>query len=204
MLARALLFVSLLLGLPATAAAQTASDALGDPTGAQAPVTTPPPSTPSGAEVVPPPPSYGGTAVTVQPTRQQLRARRRAARRARARDGYSPTWALLIPGLAAFFAPYISGVLAAMAVLSSGSSSEAEWLFAPVVGPFVLAGEATFEEDIALFAIMGVAEAVGLGLIIAGLAINRYGGGDEDARDDVSVVPLLGPGLAGVGVTGSF
>lgn len=200
MLARALVVVTLL-SCPAAARAQSSpSDALGDPTGARAPVTTPAPRAPTGTEVVPPPPSYGGPAATVQPAPLDRRA---ARRRARSRGGYSPTWALLVPGLAAFFAPYISGVLAALAVLSSSSGSQAEWLFAPVIGPFVLAGEARSEDDIALFAVMGIAEAVGLGLIIAGLALNRRGGDDEPERD-VSVVPLLGPGLAGVGVTGGF
>jgi len=208
MAARAALLALTLLACPTLARAQTASDALGDPTGAQ--TSDPTPRAPATGVVVPPPPSYGGPAVSGQPT-QDTRAARRAARREarlaarrqRAQSGaYSPTWALLIPGMAAFLAPYVIGVMAAIVVLGSGPSSEAEWLFAPVIGPLVLAGQDGRDEDsIALFASMGVAEAIGLGLMIAGLAINRYGGDDDE---DVSVVPLLGPGLAGASVAGRF
>ncbi len=179
-LARVALIAALL--APAAAEAQSAGAALADPTtGAPAP------------GVVPPPPSYG---VTIAPAAAPAvpPPRRRAG-------GYMPTWPLLVPGLAAFVVSYGTAAFAGAIVLSGGPSDQAGWLFAPIVGPFVLAADASGPDDVALFIALGVAEAAGIALMIAGLAINRRAGPSEDA---VSVVPLLGPDLAGVAAHGGF
>lgn len=183
-LARVALIAVLL--APATARAQSAGAALADPTtGAPA------------LGVVPPPPGYG---VTIAPATAPTDAPGVPAPRARA-GGYMPTWPLLVPGLAAFVVSYGTAAFAGAIVLSGGPSDQAGWLFAPIVGPFVLAADATGPDDVALFIALGVAEAAGIALMIAGLAINRRAAPSEDA---VSFVPILGPELAGLSARGRF
>lgn len=155
--------------VPTAAQAQRAGVALGDP-GA------PPP-----AAYVPPPPGYG---VSVDAERPPARPRPR-------RGGYMPTWPLLVPGLAAFVVTYGSSATAGAVLLSDGITEEGTWLLVPIVGPLVLAGQVSDPGGVAMFVALGVAQAAGIALIIAGLALNRRAGQGDD--DEASLAPWVSP-----------
>jgi hypothetical protein len=106
-----------------------------------------------------------------------------------------PEWALLGPGLGLFAVTYLSSVLAALEL-----AGEADWLYAPVVGPLVLSADST-DEGQALLVALGICQAGGLGMMIAGLAINRRAG---QTQPSVAAVPLVGPNLAGLAAAGRF
>ncbi len=118
--------------------------------------------------------------------------------------GYMPQWAILAPGLAAFASTYGSSVAAALTVDLSyrGGGSVASWLYAPVVGPWVVAAAARGNAGAqAIFALLGIFEAAGLACIIIGLAINRHAG---PAQPMARIAPIPLPGGAGLGAMGRF
>lgn len=173
--ARLLALVAALL-LPATARAQPVSVELDDPAG--------PPSV-----QVPTPPGYGVAVDAERPT----------AQRPRRRGGYMPTWPILVPGLAAFVVTYGSSAVAGAVLIADGITEEGAWLLTPIVGPLVLSADLADPGDVALFVALGVAQAAGIALIIAGLALNSRAGTDE-----VALVPLVSPSIAGLAARGSF
>ncbi len=113
-----------------------------------------------------------------------------------------PEWALLGPGLGTFVASYGGAVLAALQMSFSGGSDIADWLYAPIVGPFVLAGMSDgVPEAQAVFSLLGIAQAAGIALLIAGLAINRRA---AQAGPSVTAVPLVAPNAGGLALSGRF
>ena len=196
-----------LAGAASPAAAQSA-DALGAPSSesaspAAAPtVIAPPPAQPATVVVVPAPPgAYGGiVAAPATPLASPLAMR--DSRAASRRGGYMPSWELLAPGLGAFVSTYGGALYAAMTIdLSFGGTDDVTgWLYAPVIGPFVLAANSD-PEGAALFTVLGVVQGAGLGFLIAGLAINRRAGQDDAA---LSIAPMLAPGEAGLVAAGRF
>ena len=168
------------LGVAAPAGAQELGAALGDPAASPA------------AQALVVPSGYGA------PT---LGSSAPAPRRARGRGGYMPTWPLLVPGLVAFVTTYGSAASAGAILLAGGVTEAGAWLLAPIVGPLVMAEQMRSPEDVALFIALGVAQAAGLALAIAGLAINRRASTDGPA---VSLTPLVAPALAGLAAVGRF
>jgi len=190
---RTLLAVALLslgvLGLAHPAQAQQAGATLDSPAGSVSVEVAPT------RPVVQPPASYGPGSYgpAAQPPAPE------PAPRLRATGGYSPTWAALIPGLAAFLVPYVTGALAAAMVLAGGSSDDVALLFVPVGGAFYFADQVSDDGDKALFAAMGISELAGAALIVLGLAMNR-----RPDTFEVSIAPLVAPGLAGLSARGRF
>lgn len=122
------------------------------------------------------------------------------------RGGYMPTWALLIPGVAAFASTYLPAVLAGLELdLVYGTSGEITgWLYVPCVGPFVLAGYAdSSPEAQALFVILGLVQTAGLSLTIAGLALNSRAEPEPDTVS-VSVLPVASREMTGLVMAGQF
>lgn len=152
------------------------------------------PPTPTVQLVPPPPGSYGASLVPrvdVRPLQRQ-------------RSGYMPSWQLLAPGLAAFISTYGAAVYTAAQLDLAGFSGEIiDWLYIPVVGPFMIAGESNDDFATAAFVALGIVQAAGLGLIVAGLAINRNADHDGDVVT-LHVAPMLGSGQAGLMAVGRF
>lgn len=167
------------MGIAAPASAQELGSALGDPAASPA---APSLVVPSG---------YGAPGPGLDA----------APRRARPRGGYMPTWPILVPGLVAFLTTYGSSAAAGAILLAGGVTDSGAWLLAPVVGPLVMAEQMHSPEDVALFIALGVAQAAGLAVMIAGLAINRRASSDAPA---VSLTPLVAPELAGLAASGRF
>jgi hypothetical protein len=162
-----------------------------------------PQEAPEAAVVVPPPPSVelvpappGNYGASVVP-RVDVRPLRRQS------SGYMPSWEFLAPGLAAFVSTYGGAVLTAAEFNLSGySGGVIDWLYAPVIGPFVIAGESDDDFATTAFVVLGIVQAASLGLIVTGLAINRHANHDDDVA--IHVAPMLGSGQAGLMATGRF
>ncbi len=153
--------------------------------------------TPTEDVVVPPPPpgTYGASIVP----RVEVRPLQRQESR-----GYQPSWQFLAPGLAAFVSTYGAAVLTAAQFEFAGVSHEIiDWLYIPVVGPFLIAGESHDDGATVAFVALGVVQAAGLGFIAAGLAINRHAG-SNDGEISLHVAPMLGSGQAGLMAVGRF
>ena len=161
----------------------------------------PPPSTapPPVYRSQPPGPTYG---VVAAPQRGY-------ARRPAAAQGYMPSWELFVPGAIAFVNTYGGAVLAAVQVsIRFGGSEVTDWLYVPVVGPFVLTGMASevgATESAAVFALLGVFQAAGLVFMTLGLAIDRHAGAPADVQGvQVAFAPFVSPTGAGFAMDGRF
>jgi len=105
-----------------------------------------------------------------------------------------PQWPILVPGLAAFVNTYGGAVLA-------GAETGEGWLYVPILGPLVLAGNTGSGGAQAVFALTSIFQAAGLACIIIGLAINRHAAPDEP---QARIAPVVVPGGGGLSVAGRF
>ncbi|HEY1957801.1 MAG TPA: hypothetical protein VGH28_19405 [Polyangiaceae bacterium] len=119
-----------------------------------------------------------------------------------------PRTGLVAGGASLFATTYLASVFGAVGA-DPGSPYEA--LYAPIVGPFYVAGHTfatTSSSDFAgglledtvgvLFLIDGLAQLGGAAMMIAGFALPRK------IEPAVRVSPLVGRGMTGLGLTGAF
>jgi len=124
----------------------------------------------------------------------------------------TPHFGLLISGAALFGVAYIASVTAA-AVAGGQELEEREnrldYLFIPVVGPFVAIDSDAPGGETALLAIDGAAQLIGVSLFAISFAVTEtiiepmeYD--DEALAPPLFVAPTVGRGFSGVTLTGSF
>ena len=157
-----------------------------------------------------PPPGYGQAQgqVYVQPQYPQQQPYygpqyQPPQRRIRYEERQTSIKGLWIPGIIVFGVSYVIGGLSGL--LSNGSYSD--WMWVPVIGPWVALGFADFEEEVTGAVLGGILQTVGLGMFVLGLSLRRtvrvavYALDEGERAPELALDLLPSPGGGRVGLT---
>lgn len=162
-----------------------------------------------------PPPGYGQASGTVyvQPQYPQQQQQpyyqpryQPPQRQVRYEERTSSIPGLWIPGIIMFGVSYGLGGLSGL--LSNGDYSD--WMWVPVIGPWVALGYSDFEDEVVGAIVGGVIQAAGLGMFVLGLALQRtyrvavYAldeGDPESPELAFDLLPAPGGGQLGLSLT---
>jgi hypothetical protein len=114
-----------------------------------------------------------------------------------------PNTKLIELGLAVVAAPYTLSVLYALGTCGAQMDcrSGSQWLYIPVVGPFMTAAQAPTTGGQALSVFDGALQLIGAGLAVAGVMMPRSVVVWQDLATTLHVAPEVVPGGAGLSVT---
>ena len=118
------------------------------------------------------------------------------------RTASQPIWGMFIAGIPVFLVPWILTGALDLALDDDALG------FVPILGPFILAGNITYDETgvgVTFLVIDGIIQIAGIALIVLGLTLQRQVAvraqlGDDPEAPTITLLPMAGPDMAGLSV----
>lgn len=114
---------------------------------------------------------------------------------------------LIIGGAVTFGSIYLINALVAAAASDAGDGNELAALWVPAIGPFIQMANTSSAVGNVFLALDGIAQSAGLAMLIVGIASpktilvrNDLG----EIKPTIRPMPLVGQGMSGAGIVGTF